>query len=119
MSFVTKDWARRFAQGWIKAWNTHDIEAIMAHYAREVTVVSPVAGRLLGCAEVKGKDAVKDYFIKGLHAYPDLAFRLLDVLIGWQSVVLYYLNQNGVKAAEFMRLDDQGKVVQMVAHYGE
>ncbi len=30
-----------FAQEWLNAWNSHDLEAIMAHYAEDVIFYSP------------------------------------------------------------------------------
>jgi hypothetical protein len=42
---------------------------------------------------VKGKDALQAYFKKGLEAYPNLKFDLLDIMWGLSSVVLYYVNQ--------------------------
>ena len=42
--------AGKFADDWIQAWNSHDLEAIMSHYAPEVVLTSPTAkaaGRFL------------------------------------------------------------------------
>ncbi len=108
-----------FAQQWIAAWNSHDLEAILAHYAENVTLTSPVAAKLSNNASgiVSGKKALRDYFARGLAAYPDLRFQLLDVLCGISSVVLYYTNQKGSKTGEFMEFDDDDKVVRVVANY--
>ncbi len=116
---ISKKIAIQFANEWVESWNSHDIENIMKHYTDDVALVSPIAGKLLGNPEVKGKDAVKGYFIKGLQAYPDLKFTILDVLHGEQSIVIFYLNQNGIKAGEFMEIDSNGKVSRMYAHYSE
>ena len=109
----------QFAAKWEKSWNSHDIQKIMEHYASDIVLISPIAGKLLGNPEVKGFEAVKDYFIKGLQAYPDLKFRVLDVLYGEKSIVLYYVNQNNVKAGEFMQFGTDGKIIRMHAHYSE
>ena len=99
--------ARQFAQGWVQAWNSHDLDAVMSHYAAEVVLTSPTAARLLGdpSGTVAGKAAVRSYFERGLEAYPNLRFELLDVMWGVSSVVLYYVNQKGTKTAEFMEFD--------------
>jgi predicted ester cyclase len=99
---------RKFADGWIRAWNSRDLEAIMSHYAPEVVLTSPTAAKLLG---------VRSYFERGLQAFPNLTFELLDVMWGISSVVLYYLNQKGTKTAEFMELDANQKVSRVVANY--
>jgi hypothetical protein len=110
---------RELARHWVEAWNAHDLDAIMAHYAESVVLVSPVAVRLLGnpSGTVSGKDALRAYFALGLQAYPQLRFDLLDVMWGLDSVVLYYANQRGSKTAEFMELDSTGKVCRVVANY--
>jgi len=116
---IGKEIAREFADEWEKSWNSHDINRIMSHYADDIVLVSPIAGRLLGHPEVKGIESVRSYFMKGLQAYPDLKFKILDVLQGEESIVLYYINQNGVKAGEYMQLGSDGKVSRMYAHYSE
>jgi len=111
--------AQQFADSWIQAWNSHDLDAVMAHYAPEVVLTSPTAAKLLNdpSGTITGKEAVRSYFERGLKAYPDLTFELLDVMWGISSVVLYYLNQKGTKTGEFMELDAQQKVVRVVANY--
>jgi hypothetical protein len=110
---------RKFADGWIRAWNSRDLEAIMSHYAPEVVLTSPTAAKLLGDSSgtIKGKQAVRSYFERGLQGFPNLTFELLDVMWGISSVVLYYLNQKGTKTAEFMELDANQKVSRVVANY--
>ena len=81
--------------------------------------ISPIAGKLLGDPLVKGYKSVKSCFMKGLQAYPDLRFNVLDILYGEESIVIYYVNQNGIKAGEFMQLNSDNKVVRMYAHYNQ
>jgi ketosteroid isomerase-like protein len=116
---LTEAEVRKFAGDWIRAWNSHDLEAIMSHYAPEVVLISPTAAKLLGDASgaVKGKQAVRSYFERGLQAFPNLTFELLDVMWGISSVVLYYLNQKGTKTGEFMELDANQKVSRVIANY--
>jgi len=60
---------------------------------------------------------VTAYFQRGLKAYPELCFRLEDVLWGINSIVLYYTNQEGTRTGEFMELSASGKVARVVANY--
>jgi len=116
---LTETKARKFAKDWIEAWNSHDVDAIMDHYAPQVKLTSPVAARLLDDAagSVVGSEALRKYFQKGLEVYPELSFELLDVMWGISSVILYYRNHVGTKSGEFMEFDSEGKVVRVVANY--
>ncbi len=116
---LTGEIAKQFANEWAAAWNSHDIDKIMHHYTHDIVLVSPIAAKLLNHAEVVGIESVKSYFLKGLQAYPDLKFDVLDVLYAEQSIVLYYVNQKGTKAGEFMLLDNHYKIRKMYAHYSE
>ncbi len=109
--------AENFAREWTTAWNSHDIEKILSHYSENIVLISPIAKRLLGKAEVRGIEALRDYFLKGLAAYPDLRFELGDVLRGEKSLVLFYTNQNNTRAGEFIYLDDDGRIARVYAHY--
>lgn len=114
----TKD-AQQFANRWCEAWNSHDLESIMSHYAENVVLTSPTAARLLKdpAGVVTGKDALRNYFALGLKAYPNLRFEVVDVTCGVSTVVVYYANQNGTKVSEFMELGPDGKVTRVIAHY--
>ena len=116
---VTSERARQFASEWIDAWNSHDLDRILTHYAENVVLTSPVAAKLLNIADgtVRGKSALRIYFHKGLEAFPHLRFELIEVMWGLTSVVLHYRNQAGTKSGEFMEFDSEGKVVRVVANY--
>jgi predicted ester cyclase len=116
---VTREEAWSLANHWVAAWNAHDLDLIMTHYEDAIELISPVAARLLGTPDgkVAGKASLRAYFQRGLEAYPELHFRLEDVLSGMNSIVLYYTNQKGTRTAEFMELSASGKVVRVVANY--
>ena|SRR5947209_3269903 len=114
--------ARQFAQEWVDAWNSHDLERIMSHYDDDVALTSPVALNLLknGDGVIRGKGALRDYFTRGLEAYPQLRFDLLDVLWGVETIVLCYANNvRGSKTAEVMRLSSDGKIRRVWANYDQ
>lgn len=92
----------------------------MMHYHDSVELTSPIAAQLLSTSggKVVGKASLRAYFQRGLAAYPELHFRLADVLWGVNSVVLYYANQMGTHTAEFMELSADGKIARAVANYG-
>ena len=80
--------AKEFGREWVVAWNAHDLERIVAHYANDVVLTSPVAAKITGNASgvVRGRDALREYFAQGLALFPELRFRLLEVLEGVASV---------------------------------
>src|SRR4030081_4072524 len=121
IKMLTEDSRRDLASHWIRAWNTHDLDEIMSHYAEDVVLVSPVAAEILNdpSGTVKGKKALRAYFKRGLDVYPNLKFDLIDVMRGVCSVILYYTNQKGAKTGEFMEIDSKGKVVRVVANYND
>jgi ketosteroid isomerase-like protein len=114
--------ARQFGQEWIEAWNSHDLERILAHYDDDIRLVSPVALKLLnnGDGVVQGKDALREYFRRGLEAFPNLRFDLMDVLWGVDTIVLYYANKvRGSKTAEVMQITSAGRIRHVWANYDQ
>jgi ketosteroid isomerase-like protein len=63
-----------FAAAWVGAWNAHDVEAVLAHFHNDVLFTSPVAARLLPetGGVVRGKAALRDYWVTALDRLPDL-----------------------------------------------
>jgi predicted ester cyclase len=113
--------AREFAQDWVDAWNSHNLERIMPHYDDQVVLVSPIARKILsGDGTVQGKAALREYFLRGLEAFPDLRFDLIDVLWGTETIVVYYVNNvRGSKTAEVMLLNPVGKIHRVWANYDQ
>lgn len=116
---ITTEFARAFTIEWIEAWNSHNLEIIMSHYADQLEFYSPVI-KQLGVNEtglIKEKKVLGDYFLKGLQSYPDLHFHFHEVLAGTDSIVIYYTSINNKKSAELMQFDDLGKINFVRAHY--
>lgn len=84
--------ARAFADEWIAAWNSGDLERIFAHYADDFEMSSPLIVERMGVASgrLKGKDAIRPYWGAGLAQTPPLHFELADVLAGVDALVIYY-----------------------------
>jgi hypothetical protein len=116
---ISPEQADRFATEWIGAWNAHDLDAIVAHYAEDVDFVSPFVAALTGeeSARIEGRAALREYFRRGLDAFPDLHFELYTALPGVSSIALHYRSVGGRLAIETMELDPAGLVVRAAAHY--
>jgi ketosteroid isomerase-like protein len=113
--------ADQFAREWIAAWNSHDLDAILSHYAEDAVFTSPFVIALLGVEDgvVRGRAALRDYFARALDAYPDLHFELHEALAGAASVALHYTSVGGRESVEVMELDGDGLVSRVTAHYSE
>lgn len=110
---------QQHCQDWIVVWNAHDLERILKHYSDDIDFCSPFVSKLTGSADgrIHGKPALRDYFAKGLRAYPDLKFEFIRVYPGVRSCVLEYQSVNQLRAAEVMEFDDNGLVCRVMAHY--
>lgn len=107
--------AEAFAADWQAAWNSHDLDRILAHYAPEVVFRSRKALALTGAGEVRGLPALRAYWAAALAAQPDLAFRVTRVYAGHGMLVIAYRNHRGVEAAETLRFAPDGKVIEASA----
>lgn len=118
---ISPEKAVQIAKGWIDAWNRHDLDSILSHYAEDIELTSPHVVRLMGyeSGTVRGKDTLRVYFGKGLDAYPELNFELLNILTGVNSLTLYYKSVKGLLATEVMFLDSEGRIEKVIAHYAE
>lgn len=58
--------AERFARDWIAAWSRSDVEGVLAWFVDDAIFVSPLAARVVGNAEVRGKAALRDYWQRAL-----------------------------------------------------
>jgi ketosteroid isomerase-like protein len=107
-----------FAADWIAAWNAHDIDRILSHYAQDTALYSPRVAAYMAQSNgmVRGKPALRDYFARGLSRTPDLRFELEDVYAGIGSVVVRYRARNGRRTAELMVFDADGLVREVRAH---
>lgn len=114
---LTEADAKKLAHEVIEAWNSHDLDRILEHYAEDVTLTSPLAAQKLGDPTVRGKAALRAYFAIGLELFPELHFDLVDVMWGVSSVVLYYVNQRGTMTAEVMEIAPSGRVARVLANY--
>ncbi len=103
-----------FTRHWLAAWNAHDVEAVLQHFADDVVFCSPVAPRVIAGSDgvIRGKDALRDYWAHALGLVPDLRFELVGVYTGIDSIVINYRNQRGGLVNEVLLFDDNGLVKQ-------
>ena len=117
---MEKGFAEHFANEWIAAWNSHDLDRILSHYEDDFEMSSPVIPALGGepSGKLRGKTAVGAYWAKALQKAPPLRFELLTALAGVDSVAVYYKGHRGL-SAEVLHFSPGGKVRAAFAHYAE
>lgn len=111
---------RRFAEEWVEAFNSHDLERILGHYAPTVELISPLYLRFTGGLSdaVQGIDGLRHYFGAALDSYPELQFTLLEVARGSRGTCIRYRsNLDDRTAMECMEFDANGKAIRVLCHY--
>ena len=108
-----------FARAWIAAWNVHDLEQILAHYAEDVEVTTPRAEVVVpeSSGVVRGKAALRVYWAIALERAPNLHFDLEDVLTTVGGVTLLYRNHRRERAAETCLFGPDGRVTRSWVAY--
>jgi len=116
---IDADFARDFAREWVKAWNDHDLEAILSHYAEDVVFHSPririVTGRDVDF--VQGKAELRAYWSAALSRLRDLFFEIDQVLPGSDALTILYTNERSQYVAETFVFGTDRKVVRSIAAY--
>ena len=118
---MTREFAIRFADKWIAAWNAQDLARNLSHYADDFEMSSPFIAKLMGVPSgtLKGKEAVGVYWKKAREKRPNLHFELIEVFAGMESICICYHSEIGLRAVEWLRLNDAGKVSKASAHYDD
>ncbi len=116
---ITREFAEDFAAEWITAWNAHDLDRVLEHYADDFEFSSPFIVKVAGepSGVLRGRAAVRAYWAKALALRPELRFELLGVYCGIASIVIHYRRHDGSFSAEYFELDAVGKVRKSSAHY--
>ena len=110
----------RFARDWVAAWNRADAEAVLAHCADDVVFVSPLAAKVTGKPEVRGKAALRAYWTKALASLSaPLQFSLESFVWDEQRRALLVLyvsteQERTIRKCELMRFGVDGLI-----HRGE
>lgn len=91
---------REFAENWIKAWNRHDLDAVLAHFSDDFEFSSPFISQFAGVptGRLIGKEAVRAYWQAALSHLPDLHFELVHVFSGVDCITILYRGHRGLSA---------------------
>jgi hypothetical protein len=116
---LTAGKASQFAEKWIEAWNNHDLEHIVTHYADDIVFSSPFVASVGGVATgtLCGRAELRVYFKEALSKFPSLRFELRTVFHGTDALTIIYESVNDLLAAETMVLSDDFLVKRVWAQY--
>ena len=104
---------------WIAAWNSHDLERVLALYDEDSEMTSdkiPALG-FDPSGTMRGKDKLRAYWGAALKKRPNLHFELIDTYVSPDSIVVFYQNELGARICEYLRLNDEGKIRQGSANH--
>jgi ketosteroid isomerase-like protein len=115
---MTEQEADAFVAEWMAAWNSHDVDRILEHYADDVEYYSPFIARMAepggpgADGRLVGKAAVRDYFTTALGKYADLHFDPpAHVAVGSGSISFVYTSVNDLTAVETLIFAPGSEVV--------
>lgn len=112
--------AHAFAEEWIAAWNAHDLDRVLSHYADDAVVRTPLAAVRVpeSGGVVRGHEALRAYWGPALAATPELHFTLVEAMPTIDGVTILYHNHRGQRVAETVLWDATGLVHTAIVGYG-
>lgn len=112
--------AERFVATWCANWCKVDIDAVVAHFADDAQMRSPLALSLTGSAVVTGAGKIRAYWRE---AYGHIESADLKILSwSWDETIArltVWWQLGDTRASEFMDFDAAGRVVRSEAFYGK
>jgi ketosteroid isomerase-like protein len=104
---MTREDASAFVDRWVRDWNAHDVDAVLAHFAEDVVFTSPVAAMRIpdSGGVVLGKAALRAYWSEALASMSDLRFEVVGTYVGVDTLVINYRNQRGGLVNEVLVFD--------------
>jgi hypothetical protein len=111
---IDATFARAFAEEWVAAWNSGDLERIFSHYADDFEMRSPliVERGFSSTGALRGKDAIRPYWGAGIAlAKPPLEFELIGAYAGVNTVVIHYRSVGRKYVVEIIEFDEQRRAI--------
>ena len=97
---ISYEFGKDYVEKWVKAWNDHDLNAILSSYAEELEFSSPKIRMILGDNRnntIHSKGELNTYFSAGLERFPNLKFKIIGFTVGDNKVILEYsANLDGI-----------------------
>lgn len=115
---MEKIFAQQFGREWVEAWNSHNIDTILSYYTDDFEFSSPIIKIIANeeSGKLKGKELIKEYWLKALQLKPDLKFEFINAFTGVNSIIVNYKGHRG-QSSEVFCFNELGKVYKSGAHY--
>jgi hypothetical protein len=120
---VTREEAAAFALRWAGWWNAGAVESVLEVFSDDVVFVSPTALAVVGSATVRGKPALRAYWMAAMQRMKTLQFTVGHVV--WDPVlrelaIVYTASIGGAakRVSENLRFDESGKIVAAEVFHG-
>jgi hypothetical protein len=112
LNHLTDKWGLIFAQGWLNAWNSHDIDEVLDCYADNFIMVSPVVNGITGdgLGLFYAKKDFKVLCLKIFEEIPELKFELIATEIGVRSLSIYYTSQKFKLTIDVFEIEARWKI---------
>jgi hypothetical protein len=116
---LTATTATAFAKEWQSMWRVVNIDGVVAHYASDTEMRSPIALKLTGSAVVRGREELRKYWQK---AYGHLTESDLELLgSSWDeglSRLTIWWRTSDERACEIMDFGADGLIIRCETFYG-
>jgi ketosteroid isomerase-like protein len=120
---MNRDEAVEYSRQWTDAWNRLDVEEVLEHFDNDVVFSSPKALEAVGVPTVRGKRAIRDYWMLALQPVKSLRFTVVRVI--WdpdtsELAIIYDREVNGRddRASEILQFGPGGRVIRGEVFYG-
>jgi SnoaL-like domain len=110
-----------FATEWIAAWNSGNLERILAYYTDDFEMRSPLIAKrgFSPTGVLRGKAAIRPYSGGGLAAAkPPLKFELIDAYAGVNTVAIHYRSVGRKYVIEVIEFDAHWRAIRGNACHG-
>jgi hypothetical protein len=113
--------ASEFAASWIEAWNSHDLDRILALFSKDAVYSSSLVRTIGGghSDSIRGYPALHSYFGAILRKFPSLHVQLRAVYTGSESLLLLCDSDNGLVACNKINLNKKSQVSRVWVYYGK
>lgn len=112
--------AGRFVEAWCANWCKVDIDAVVAHFAENAEMRSPLALKLTDSPVVAGAENIRAYWRQAYGSIESADLKILNW--SWDDTIArltVWWQLGDTRASEFMDFDHAGRVVRSEAFYGK